>query len=629
MERPRAASRAGPPPVAGLPSGARWTFAGLAGLGLAVVGMLFAVERIAERHVADYAPAIAAASRLRVAVASSHVWLEEHLAGDAVVDVEADVLAPMGEAEELAAALLDGDRARGDEQGGGREVEPLAEPALRRRVERIRPLLRRFRTLAQTRIDHRAVAGVGTPLDQSYDAVFRTLLAEAGSLEADVSRRMVAGRRRSRLLFAAILAAWTTLVGAALATLAHRERRRRRTEAVLAEREEQLAQAQKLEAVGRLAGGLAHDVNNYLAAVNAQCGLIRLKRPQDAELAGLLDEIGDTVGRIAGLLRRLLAFSRDRPLAPQVIDLNELAGEMGGMMRRLLGDDVTLALRLEDGLWPVEIDPVEVEQVLVNLLVNAGEAMPGGGQVTLTTSNRRVGPAEPGSPPAAGTAVEDWVVLAVSDTGAGVPDEVRERMFEPFYSTKERGGHCGLGLATVYGVARRAGGFVRVQSAPGAGATFEVHLPRASGAAGVPAPARRERTAAGLPPARLLVVEDNPALAAASAAFLTQSGHRVTRVGDGRRAIGRLDGALRFDAVVTDLVLPGASGREVAERALALGLPVVVVSAFPDRVEIDDLLAHPSLRFLSKPFAPEALLAALADVLGSRRAGRRRPAAAV
>jgi CheY-like chemotaxis protein len=202
-------------------------------------------------------------------------------------------------------------------------------------------------------------------------------------------------------------------------------------------------------------------------------------------------------------------------------------------------------------------------------------------------------------------------------------------MFEPFYSTKARGGHSGLGLATVYGVARRAGGFVRVESEPGAGATFEVHLPRATGTAGSARPARRETAAPAIPPSRLLLVEDNPALAAASAAFLTHSGHRVTQVGDGRRAIDRLDGAHRFDAVVTDLVLPHASGREVAERALALGLPVVVVSAFPDRVEIDDLLAHPSLRFLSKPFAPEALLAALAEVLEPRRAGRRRPAAAL
>jgi signal transduction histidine kinase/CheY-like chemotaxis protein len=611
-----------PPEAPG--SGLRRTSALLVGLGLAVVAMLIAVERIAERHVVDYAPALTAASRLRVEVATSHLWLEEHLTGDAQVDVAADVLAPMRHAEELIAALLDG-----REAGGGAAIEALSEASLRRRVEGIDLLLDRFRALAVTRVRHSASSGVGSPLDQRYDAVFRSLLAEVAELESAIGERLVAGRRRSRWLFGAILAAWTALVGGALAALVHRDRRRRRTEAVLAEREEQLAQAQKLEAVGRLAGGLAHDVNNYLAAINAQCGLIRLKRPGDGELAGMLDEIGDTVGRVAALLGRLLAFSRSRPLAPQVIDLNERAREMGGMMRRLLGDDVTLELHLEDELWTTEVDPVEVEQVLVNLLVNAREAMPGGGRVTLTTANRRLVPRAREGEAAQATA-GDWVVLSVSDSGAGIPDDVRERIFEPFFSTKGRSGHSGLGLATVYGVARRAGGFVRVESTPGAGARFDVHLPRSRRPADAAAPARRAAPAAAGPPARLLLVEDNAALAVATAAFLAEAGHRVTRVGDGRRALARLEDGQAFDAVVSDLVLPSLSGREVCERARRVGLPVVLLSAFPDRVEIDDLLADPCVRFLSKPFAPEALLAALGEVFEApRRAARRTPAAAL
>lgn len=602
----------------------------LVGLGLAVVGMLVAVERIAERHVVGYAPALAAASRLGVAVASSHVWLEEHIAGDRGVDVAADVLAPMAEAEALIAALASGGPSAVDGADRAQRIEPLDEPALRRRVGRIEALHERFRTLAVTRIDQGPAAGAGSPLDRRYDAVFRTLLTEVRELEASIARRLDAGRRRSRLLFAAILCAWAALVGGALVALAHRERRRRRTEATLAEREAQLGQAQKLEAVGRLAGGLAHDVNNYLAAINAQCGLIRLKRAGDADLGAMLDEIGETVRRISNLLVRLLAFSRNRPLAPRVVDLNELAQEMGGMMRRLLGDDVTLALALEDDLWPVEIDPVEVEQVLVNLLVNAREAMPRGGRVTLATANHRGGRRDGAPLPAGGTgaAAGDWVVLSVADTGEGITDEVRERIFEPFFSTKGRSGHSGLGLATVYGVARRAGGFVRLESASGAGARFEVHLPRTTRASAAAEPA--ERTAPPAPPfrARLLLVDDNAALAAAIAAYLSQAGHRVTRVGDGRAALGRLAADDGFDAVVTDLVLPRASGRDVAERALALGLPVVMVSAFPDRVEIADLLREPRVRFLDKPFEPEALLAALGEVLAGRRA-QRAPIAAV
>lgn len=613
------------------PAGDRWRAhalrrpaAWLVGLGLAVVGMLVAVERIAERHVVGYAPALAAASRLGVAVASSHVWLEEHIAGDPGVDVAGDVLAPMADAEALIAALRSGGPSAVGGAEGAQGIEPLAEPALRRRVERIAALHERFRTLAVTRIDEGAAAGAGSPLDRRYDEVFRTLLTEVRELEASIARRLDAGRRRSRLLFAAILCAWAALVGGALVALAHRERRRRRTEAMLAEREAQLGQAQKLEAVGRLAGGLAHDVNNYLGAINAQCGLIRLKRADDADLGAMLDEVGETVRRISSLLVRLLAFSRNRPLAPRVVDLNELAQEMGGMMRRLLGDDVTLALALADDLWPVEIDPVEVEQVLVNLLVNAREAMPRGGRVTLSTANRRLGRRDGAPMPAggAGTMAGEWVVLAVADTGEGIADEVRERIFEPFFSTKGRSGHSGLGLATVYGVARRAGGFVRLESASGAGARFEVHLPRTSRESAAPEPA--ERAEAPAPPlrARLLLVDDNAALADATAAYLTQSGHWVTQARDGRAALGRLAAGDGFDAVVTDLVLPGAPGREVAERALALGLPVVMVSAFPDRVEIADLLLEPRVRFLGKPFEPEALLAALGEVLGGRRAPR-------
>ena len=595
------------------PSGLRWTAAWLLALGLAVVGMLFGVERIAERHVVDYAPAMTAAAGLRVAVATSHLWLEEHLTGDTAVDVEADVMAPMVEAEALTAALLSGG------EGAQALIEPLSDPELRRRVERVDLLLDRFRALATTRVARPVEGRIGSPLDQRYDAIFRRLLGEAGALEAGISERLAAGRRRSRLLVIAILAAWAALVGVALAALVHRERRRQRTEEMLADREAQLAQAQKLEAVGRLAGGLAHDVNNYLAAVNAQCGLIRLRRPDDAELGGMLDEVGDTVSRIAALLGRLLAFSRSRPLAPRVIDLNDLAREMGGMMRRLLGDDVTLDLHLEDELWPTEIDPSEVEQVLVNLLVNAREAMPRGGRATLATANRRL---------SAGAAAGDWVVLSVSDSGAGIPDELRERIFEPFFSTKGRSGHSGLGLATVYGVARRAGGFVRVESTPGAGARFDVHLPRSVRAAEALVPTTRAAAAPATPAARLLLVEDNPSLAAATAAFLTAAGHRVTRVGDGRRALAHLAAGHPLDLVVTDLVLPGASGREVAERALRHGLPVVMLSAFPDRVEIDDLLDDPQVRFLSKPFAPEALLTALAEILGPRRAAARKPPAA-
>jgi signal transduction histidine kinase/CheY-like chemotaxis protein len=516
-------------------------------------------------------------------------------------------------------------------------VPALEEEPLRRRVEEVRRLLGPFRTLAHTRVTHRSSAGVGSRLDERYDDVFRQLLAEATRLEADVEQRMLDGRRRSAQLVGSILAAWLLLIGLAMLTLRRRLRLQQEAEAALRSSEAQLRQAQKLEAVGRLAGGLAHDVNNYLATINAQCGLVKvLYGEQQPGVAPLMDEVVSTVGRTSALIQRLLTFSRSQPSRPEVVDLDRLAAELGSMMRRLLSDDVELAVRPGRDLWPVEVDPTQMEQVLVNLLVNAREAMPGGGRVTVSTANAVVDAAEA---PEAGAG--DYVVLAVRDEGLGIPEAVRDKIFEPFFSTKRLqggagregapgagGDHSGLGLATVYGIVHQAGGFLRLDSEVGKGTTFRVYLPRSRGE--VAAAARAARPAAARTPRtrrRVLVVEDNAELRQAADAILTAVGQEVVAVADGDAGVRTIEAAgVPFDVVLTDLVMPGRSGRQVAEAALAAGSRgVVLVSGFRDRVAVEDLLADPRVRFLDKPFDPEALLDVL-EALAGVSAAVERPA---
>ena len=600
MRRPPRAARATGP----------WTRIALLFLGISAVAMLYATHRIGERHVEHYAPIERAAAELRVAISVVHIWLEEYLTGDPQVDVESDVLGELDRADALARTLLEGGGA-----GAGRRITtPLREPELRERAQALRRGLGHYRTLVRTRL--KSTSGIGTALDTRFDSSFRALLAEAGELEHGIEARMEEGSRRANLLFGAILVAWLSLLGLTLGTLHRRELRQAQTEAALQHSEDQLRQAQKLEAVGRLAGGLAHDINNYLATINSQAGLAKILHAGTPGIAPLMDEIIGTVGRTTSMIQRLLSFSRHRPTHPRVVRLDVLVEELGSMVRRLVGDDVRLVIRPVDGLWPVEADPSQLEQVLVNLLVNASEAMPSGGRVTVTMTNETLDGT--GTAPAG-----DYVRLSVADEGDGIPLEIQDKIFDPFFSTKERAGdaagaHSGLGLATVFGIVRQAGGFIELDSAAGEGTTFRVHLPRTERPPEVAPAAEKPPESAVLVGSsrRVLVVEDNDDLRRATTAVLAAVGHEVTAVPDGDQALRSLrDTDHPFDVVVTDLVMPGASGREVAEAVLAADGPgVVVTSGFRDRIQVDDLMASERVRYLDKPFTPQDLLGALAEL---------------
>jgi PAS domain S-box-containing protein len=380
--------------------------------------------------------------------------------------------------------------------------------------------------------------------------------------------------------------------------------------------ETELVHSHKLEAVGRLAGGVAHDFNNMLTAIKSYSELLREALDPGDERRADAEEITKAADRAAVLTRQLLAFGRRQLLEPRLLDMNHTVTEVEQMLRRLLVGDAVFVTQLGAGVWPVLADAGQLEQVLINLVVNARDAMPDGGTVTIRTENidihsthqRGSGPdtMPPGS----------YVRLAVSDTGVGIDAETRGRIFEPFFTTKERGKGTGLGLATVYGIVRQSAGYVEVDSTPGAGTTFSIYLPKtavAADARAVPAPAgvRRSRLET------ILVVDDDTAVRGVVRRILEGGGYRVIEAENGHAAIDAADSDTGIGILVTDMVMPEIGGRELALaiRGLHPDIAVLLMSGYTNaptlRTEIDDT----GFAFIEKPFTAAALLQAVADLL--------------
>ena len=381
--------------------------------------------------------------------------------------------------------------------------------------------------------------------------------------------------------------------------------------------EGQLLQSQKMEAVGQLAGGVAHDFNNLLTVITGYSAILLetldLAAPDRADL----EEIKRAAERAAGLTRQLLAFSRKQIMQPRVLDLNvEVIAGLDKMLRRLIGEDVELVLALDPGLDLVKADPGQLEQVLMNLAVNARAAMPGGGRLTIETSN-----VDLGADQAARLSVKPgrYVMLAVSDTGAGMSREAVARMFEPFFTTKEAGRGTGLGLATVYGIVKQSGGDIWVYSEPGQGTTFKVYLPTVEQTAAAAttmlstAPLQRGSET-------ILLVEDDETLRVLSRRILQSRGYTVLEAVNGEDALAVCEGyEQRIDLVATDVVMPRMNGRVLVERLTAQrpAVRVLFMSGYTD----DDILRRgivdPRMAFLQKPFTPEALANKVREILDS------------
>ena len=381
--------------------------------------------------------------------------------------------------------------------------------------------------------------------------------------------------------------------------------------------EQQLRQAQKMEAVGRLAGGVAHDFNNLLTIISGYGGLL-LEHPGIIEpLRGYVNEIRDASGRAASLTRQLLAFSRQQVLAPRVLGLNAVVANIEKMLKRLIGEDIDLVTILGESLWPVKADPGQLEQVLLNLAVNARDAMPNGGVLTIETANVEMDstsaqthfPLSPGP----------YVLLAFNDTGIGMDAETQARIFDPFFTTKEKGKGTGLGLAMVYGIVKQSGGYIWVYSEVGKGTTFKIYLPRTEDEVDESGPGQ-SGFKAQQGTETLLLVEDEEAVRALVRNILKQKGYRVLEASRGDEALELAEQYWGpIDLLVTDVVMPQMSGRELARRLADLHpqIKVLYISGYADNAVWYQGGLNSGGAFLQKPFSPEALAHKVREALGS------------
>ncbi len=383
--------------------------------------------------------------------------------------------------------------------------------------------------------------------------------------------------------------------------------------------EEQLRQTQRMEAVGLLAGGVAHDFNNLLTAILGTCDLIDLGNLKGRELSDALDEIRKASDKAATLTRQLLAFSRKQVLQPRRLDLNRTVAEMEKMLRRIIGEDIEFITELAPEIGPVMADPGQIEQVVMNLAVNARDAMPEGGRLFVETGDVHLD--EDYARDHADVTPGRYALLSITDSGIGMTPEEQSRAFEPFFTTKEVGKGTGLGLATVHGVVAQSGGHIWLYSEPGEGTTFKIYLP-------VDMDAEERATAPHDPAARdlagsetILIVEDEPTVRTLARRVLQRYGYRVHEAENPDQAVRashRIDGPLHL--LLTDVVMPGASGRQLA-RQLSLERPdlrVLYMSGYTDNAIVHHGVLDPGTSLLEKPFTAEGLARKVREILDAR-----------
>jgi signal transduction histidine kinase/ActR/RegA family two-component response regulator len=379
-----------------------------------------------------------------------------------------------------------------------------------------------------------------------------------------------------------------------------------RLEAEVAQRTEQLFQAQKMEAVGLLAGGIAHDFNNLLTVITGRAQLLLRARPLDDRLAHGLGLIEKTADRAATFIRQLLAFSRKQLLQRRVLNLNSVVADMEKMLRPLIGEHISLTTTLDPAVCPISADPGQLGQVLLNLAVNARDAMPKGGQLALKTANFQLDEAAVARQP--GLHAGRYAVLTVSDTGVGMDATTRIRIFEPFFTTKEPGKGTGLGLSTVYGIVQQHGGFISVESASGVGTTFKIHLPHAEAAVEA-AETEAEPAASAGGVETILIAEDEDEVRTLATEILRECGYTVMAAADGHKALGlaaRYPGPIHL--LLTDVVMPYLNGWELAQQLTAVRseTKVLYMTGYTEIAVVNEGVS--GLTVLQKPFTPDSLV---------------------
>jgi len=375
-------------------------------------------------------------------------------------------------------------------------------------------------------------------------------------------------------------------------------------------------QSQKMETVGKLAGAVAHEFNSILTAIIGQSELLLDDLPEGSPLAKNATEISRAAGRAAKLTRQLLAYARKQLLQPEALDLNLVIASMEGMFLHIMGGEVDLQIVPAPGLQAVQSDAGQIEQVIMNMAINARDAMPNGGRLTLETANVSFDQKSVGRDPELKPG--DYVMLAISDTGTGMTAEVKTRVFEPFFSTKDAGEGTGLGLSTCYGIIKQSGGHISVYSEPALGTTFKIYLPQVERQTKIPTQ-RLDSPSLPRGTETILLVEDDPALRDMAASLLRRLGYTVLPAANGIEALGlkQQRGLGHVDLLFTDVVMPHMSGKELSERVQALYplTKVLFTSAYTENAVIHQGVFDKGLALLQKPFTPSELAHKLRELL--------------
>ena len=387
--------------------------------------------------------------------------------------------------------------------------------------------------------------------------------------------------------------------------------------AQLRSNEEALRQSQKMEAVGQLTGGIAHDFNNMLTGIIGSLELLRrrVSRGKLDDLDSLIDLGVTSANRAAGLTHRLLAFSRRQSLDPKPVEINQLVTSMGELLQRSINESIALDMRLSDPLWTAEADPNQLESALLNLVINARDAMPNGGNLTVETSNRHLdsvftaayGTLQPG----------DYVELSVSDSGCGIPESLMGRVFDPFFTTKPIGQGTGLGLSMIYGFARQSGGHVTIHSEVGKGTTVSLFLPRFVGEMVVAEAANPARLPFANAGETVLIVEDDPAVRVLISAVLKELGYAFVEASDANTALPIIESDQRIDLMISDVGLPGMNGRQLAEigRQIRPELKVLFITGYAEHAAVRGGFLDPGMQLITKPFTFDLLTAKVREMI--------------